>query len=57
MFAVGSVVLAAVFASHAPAASVALAGLLGGGIAGFLVKAADGPKDVPVAVAMSASAT
>jgi hypothetical protein len=53
---VGSVVLAAVFAAHAPAASVALAGLLIGGVAGFVVEAADGPKGVPMTVALWASA-
>jgi hypothetical protein len=56
VLAVGSVVLATVFAAHAPAASVALSGLVGGGIAGFAVEAVDGPKDVPVTVAVWASA-
>ena len=53
---VGSVILAAVFAAHAPAASVALAGLLIGGVVGFVVEAAHGPKDVPMTVALWASA-
>ena len=53
---VASVVLATVFAAHAPAASVALVGLLGGGAVGFVVEAADGPKDVPVTMAVWASA-
>jgi hypothetical protein len=56
VLAVGSVVLASVFAAHAPAASVALAGLLGDGVAGFVVEAVDGPRDVPVAVAVWATA-
>ena len=56
MLAVACVVLASVFASHSPAASVALLALIAGGVAGFVVEAADGPKDVPATVATVASA-
>ena len=52
---VGCVILAVVFASHAPAASVAILGLVAGGVAGFVVEAADGPKGVPWTVAVWAS--
>jgi hypothetical protein len=52
---VGCVILAALFAVHAPAASVALLGLIAGGVAGFVVEAADGPKGVPWTVAVWAS--
>jgi hypothetical protein len=50
------VFLASVFATHAPAASLALMGLIAGGAAGFAVEAADGPKGVPATVAVWASA-
>jgi hypothetical protein len=56
VIAVGSVILASVFASHAPAASIALLGLIAGGVAGFVVEAADGPTGVPETVAVFASA-
>ena len=53
---VGCVILAFAFASHAPAASVALLGLIAGGVAGYVVEAADGPRGVPLTVAAWASA-
>jgi hypothetical protein len=53
---IGCLVLARVFASYAPAASVALVGLIAGGVAGFVVEAVDGPAGVPAAVAVWASA-
>lgn len=56
VLAVGCVVLASIFASHSPAASVALLALIAGGVAGFVVEAADGPKGVPATVATVASA-
>jgi hypothetical protein len=56
VFLVTCVGLASAFASHAPAASIALVGLLVGGVAGFAVTAADGPKFVPEGVALWASA-
>ena len=52
----GCVTLAVVLAAHAPAVSVAVVGLVIGGVAGFVVEAADGPKFVPQTVAMWASA-
>ena len=55
VLALACVTLAAVFATHAPPASIALLGLLAGGVAGFVVEAADGPKGVPSTVALWAS--
>jgi hypothetical protein len=49
------VALASAFAARAPAASIALVGLLIGGVGGFAAAAADGPKFVPEAVALWAS--
>jgi hypothetical protein len=48
--------LAVVVRTTAPAVSLALMGLLAGGIAGFLAENADGPKSVPMTVAASAAA-
>ena len=52
----GCVTLAVALAAHAPAVPVAVAGLVIGGVAGFVVEAADGPKFVPPTVALWASA-
>jgi hypothetical protein len=56
LLSVALVVLACMFASYAPAASVALFCLIAGGVVGFVVESADGPAGVPWAVAVYASA-